>query len=64
MTLQNLLLVAAEGQKVTVIIDGSEITGSEDALYAWLGHGALNGIVEEVRAEEDVMKIWVEAKEE
>lgn len=64
MKLQDLLRVAEDNQEVTVMIGGEGISGSADGLYTWLCNQALESVVEEMRAEDNTLKIWVDEGEE
>lgn len=63
MRLSDLLLVASDNQQTRVYLAGEGITGTADALYTYLAHEALEGVVGEMSAENGELTIWVDYPE-
>lgn len=63
MKLSDLLLVASDNQQTRVYLAGEGITGTADALYTYLAHEALEGVVDEMSAENGELTIWVDYPE-
>ena len=63
MRLSDLLLVASDNQQTRVYLAGEGITGTADALYTYLAHEPLEGVVGEMSAENGELTIWVDYPE-
>lgn len=62
MKLIDFLQLVPDTQEMHLVFDGFEVHGMEDALGCMLGEDIYKGIVIDVKAEGDVLKVW--AKEE
>lgn len=58
MTLCNFLNLVADTQDVHLVFDGFELKGKQDAIACMLSEGIYHGIVTDVEAEDDVLKVW------
>ena len=53
-----------EAQEMQVVFEGLEVSGQQEAIACMLDGDVYNGVVTEVEAEENVLKVWVKESNE
>ena len=63
MTLSNFLNLVPDTHDVHLVFDGFELHGKQDAIGCMLSEAIYKGIVTDVEAEDDVLKVWAKEGE-
>jgi hypothetical protein len=59
MKFEAFLNLLSEGQEVCLIYEGFAVTGDQDALRCILNEDVYEGIVTDIEAAGDLLKVWV-----
>lgn len=64
MRFDTFLALVPETQKIQLMYEGFMLMGEQDSLACMLNENALSGIVVNVEAENDTLKVWVNENNE